>query len=81
MALRPRSSASWITSRKGSHSDALGARSGAAAVFELTKSVDTSLEMAGFDFRGRPRPRTSTPAALRYALAVARRTDELPANG
>jgi hypothetical protein len=38
-------------------------------------SVDTPSEMAGFEESGgRPRPRTLTPAAFRYALAVSRRT-------
>ena len=50
-------------------------------------SVDTPDEMAGFAgpaspgaparglVGGRPRPRTLSPAAFRYALAVSRRTD------
>src|SRR5262245_66193956 len=72
-ALRPRRSASVISSRYGSHALALGARPGRgtgaesvdAAVlvagFAGSESVDTSPpEIAGFalDSLGRPRPRT-----------------------
>ena len=43
-------------------------------------SVDVSEDMAGFPGRsgGRPRPRTVRPAALRYPLAVSRRTPVAP---
>ena len=79
IALRPRPSASVISSRYGSHALALGARPGRAtgaesvdtsalvAGFEASESVDTSSEIAGFGFDslGRPRPRTRMPAAFR----------------
>jgi hypothetical protein len=80
MALRPRLSASVISSRYGSHALALGARpgrgTGAASVdtssemasFAGPESVDTGGgEIAGFalDSLGRPRPRTGIPAAFR----------------
>src|SRR5258708_6990916 len=95
-ALRPRPSASTITSRKGSQALRLGARAGGGghgappgpadtspvmAGFEGSESVDTPPVMAGFggpgsvdtpvvagldeSVRGRPRPRTATPAAFR----------------
>ena len=79
IALRPRPSASAISSRYGSHALALGARlgrgSGAESVdtsalvvgFAPPESVDTSPEIAGFAFDslGRPRLRTAMPAAFR----------------
>jgi hypothetical protein len=79
IALRPRRSASMISSRYGSHALALGARpgrgSGAESVdtgsemagFDALESVDTSTEIAGFGFDslGRPRLRTAIPAAFR----------------
>jgi hypothetical protein len=64
MALRPRRSASAISSRYGSHALALGARLGRGTVpesvdtsalvagFAGSESVDTSPEMAGFDWPG-----------------------------
>lgn len=90
-------SASAITSRKGSHALAPGARPGAGGLsgrsdsvdisgemagFAVQKSVDTPSEMAGFEgpgsadtpvemagfdcaAAGRPRPRTTIPAAFR----------------
>ena len=60
MALRPRPSASAISSRYGSHALALGARPGRGtgaesvdtsalvAAFASPESVDTASEMAGF---------------------------------
>jgi hypothetical protein len=60
MALRPRSSASVISARYGSHALALGARPGRrsgttsvdtaalVAAFACPESVDTSADMAGF---------------------------------
>src|SRR5688500_1837117 len=95
MTLRPRPSASAISSRYGSHALALGARPGRrsgttsvdtsvlVAAFAWSEWVDTSSEMAGFappesvdtggiemagfafDARRRPRPGTTIPAALR----------------
>ena len=79
MALRPRPSASTISSRYGSHALALGARPGRGtgaesvdtsalvAGFGRPESVDTSSEIAGFGFDslGRPRLRTAIPAAFR----------------
>jgi hypothetical protein len=62
IALRPRPSASAISSRYGSHALALGARpgggagaesvdtSGLVAGFDAAESVDTGAEMAGFDW-------------------------------
>src|SRR5436190_8693625 len=70
MALRPRPSASAISSRYGSHALALGARPGRGtgvesvdtsalvAGFGASESVDTSAEMAGFD---RPRSVDTSP--------------------
>src|SRR5262245_54200483 len=64
IALRPRPSASAISSRYGSHALALGARPGCGTTPESVdtsvlvpgfggeESVDTSLEMAGFDGPG-----------------------------
>jgi hypothetical protein len=64
IALRPRPSASAISSRYGSHALALGARPGRGtgaesvdtsplvAGFGRSESVDTLPEMAGFDVRG-----------------------------
>ena len=80
MALRPRASASTISSRYGSQVLARGARPGGAnpagsvdtsavvAGFGAGGSVDTSGVVAGVggQSRGRPpRPRTGTPAAFR----------------
>ena len=79
IALRPRPSASTISSRYGSHALALGARPGRGteaesvdtsplvAGFASPESVDTSSEIAGFGFAslGRPRLRTAMPAAFR----------------
>jgi hypothetical protein len=68
MALRPRRSASMISSRYGSQALALGARpgrgTGAGSVdtsvlvagFAPPESVDTSAEMAGFAGQGRSTP-------------------------
>ena len=71
-ALRPRLSASAISSRYGSRTLALGARVSAVTVdsvdtaslvagFDGPESVDTSPVMAGFGTPspGRPRPRTA----------------------
>ena len=79
IALRPRPSASAISSRYGSQALALGARpggtvagsvdtSGVVAGFEGPESVDTSGVVAGFGGHtlGRPpRSRTGIPAAFR----------------
>src|SRR5438445_11217989 len=47
-ALRPRESASAISSRKGSQALALGARPAGGGQGEALESVDTSTEMAAF---------------------------------
>src|SRR5713101_1130683 len=81
-ALRPRDSASAISSRNGSQALALGARPGSVdtpavvAGFDAG-SVDTPVAVAGFGGQVPGRPpltRTAMPAAFRYALAVSRRT-------
>src|SRR5438094_4530874 len=87
IALRPRPSASTITSRCGSQALACGLRPGRGGQGAGAESVDTSLAgfaggsvdtpLAGFGTGRRPQPpgdRTAIPAAFKYALAVSRRT-------
>src|SRR5258705_1583675 len=85
IALRPRSTASTITSSNGAHALA---RPGVPRAATDSESVIASLagfgsgrfsesviaSLAGFGRPHRPGARTATPAALKYAPAVSRRT-------